>query len=59
MNDYILYISLMVIGACIWNVWTYTKYLETKNAVLLRMLMEKGYDADLATRTRNADSTSE
>lgn len=59
MNDYILYISLMVIGACIWNAWVYTKYLENKNAVLLRMLMEKGYDADLATRTGNSDSTSE
>jgi hypothetical protein len=59
MNDYILYISLMVIGGAIWNIRTYVKYLETKNAILLQMLMEKGYDADLALRTGNVDSTSE
>ena len=59
MNDYILYISLMVIGACIWNIWTYTKYLENKNAVLLRLLQEKGDDADLAARTGNSGTTSE
>lgn len=59
MNDYILYISLMVIGGAIWNIRTYVKYLETKNALLLQMLMEKGYDADLALRTGNIDSTSE
>lgn len=59
MNDYILYISLMVIGACIWNIWAYTKYLETKNAVLLRMLKEKGYDSDLAARTGNSGTTPE
>ena len=59
MKDYILYISLMVIGGAIWHIRTYVKYLETKNTLLLQMLMEKGYDADLALRTGNIDSTSE
>ena len=59
MKDYILYISLMVIGACIWNVWTYTKYLETKNAVLLRMLKEKRNDPNVAAWTGDSGTTPE
>jgi hypothetical protein len=49
----------MVIGGAIWNIRSYVKYLETKNALLLRMLMEKGYDADLAARTGNSEGASE
>jgi tRNA/tmRNA/rRNA uracil-C5-methylase (TrmA/RlmC/RlmD family) len=59
MNDYILYISLMAIGACIWNVWAYTKYLETKNAVLLRMLKEKRNDPNVAAWTGDSGTTPE
>jgi hypothetical protein len=59
MKDYILYLSLMIIGAAIWNIRTYVKYLETKNELLLRMLLENRYDTELAARAGNIDTAPE
>jgi hypothetical protein len=58
MKDYILYLSLMAVGACMFNVWTHIKYLEFKNEVLqkemVKLLQEKMNDTNLATRERDA-----
>lgn len=58
MKDYILYLSCMVIGACMFNVWTHIRYLEFKNEVLqneiVKLLQEKMNDTNLATRERDA-----
>ena len=58
MKDYILYLSLMVVGACMFNVWTHIKYLEFKNEVLqneiIKLLQEKSNDPNLAIRERDA-----
>jgi len=54
MKDYILYLSLMVVGACMYNVWAYIKYLEHSNVVLTNLIKEKIHNADLATRERDA-----
>lgn len=54
MNDYILYLSLMVIGACMFNVWMHIKYLEFKNEVLkkemVKLIQERNDGTDLAAR---------
>jgi hypothetical protein len=58
MKDYILYLSLMAVGACMFSVWTHIKYLEFKNEVLqkemVKLLQEKMNDTNLATRERDA-----
>jgi len=58
MNDYIIYLSLMAIGACMFSVWTHIKYLEFKNEVLqkelLKLLQEKSNDSNLAIWERDA-----
>jgi hypothetical protein len=57
MKDYILYLSLMAVGACMFSVWTHIKYLEFKNEVLqkemVKLLQEKMNDTNLATRERD------
>jgi hypothetical protein len=60
MNDYILYISLMVIGACMWNVWAYIRYLEMKNSFLIsKLAKEKRNDSNVAAWTGDSGTTSE
>lgn len=59
MKDYILYLSLMVVGACMYNVWAYIKYLEHSNVVLTKLIREKLDNADLAIRTGDTGTTSE
>jgi len=58
MKDYILYLSLMAVGACMFSVWTHIKYLEFKNEVLqkeiIKLLQEKSNDPNLAIRERDA-----
>lgn len=58
MKDYILYLSCIAIGACIWNVWSHIKYLESSNNILrkelVRLLQEKLNDDDLAIRERDS-----
>lgn len=58
MKDYILYLSLMAIGACMFSIWTHIKYLEFKNEVLqkevVKLLQEKTNDTNLAARERDA-----
>lgn len=58
MKDYILYLSLMVVGACMFNVWTHIKYLEFKNEVLrnevVKLLQERNNDTNLAARERDS-----
>jgi hypothetical protein len=64
MKDYILYLSFMVIGACVWNVWSHIKYLETRNNVLqrelLRLIQERiDNDSDMALRERDSGTACE
>jgi hypothetical protein len=60
MKDYILYISLIAIGACLYNLWAYVKYLEMKNSFLIsKLAKEKRDDSDMATRTGNSGTTPE
>jgi hypothetical protein len=60
MNDYILYISLMVIGACMWNIWAYIKYLEMKNSFLIsKLAKEKRNDPNVAVWTGDSGTTPE
>lgn len=63
MKDYILYLSCMVIGACMWNVWSHIKYLESSNDILrkelVRLLQEKMNDTDLAIRERDSGTACE
>jgi hypothetical protein len=58
MKDYILYLSLMAVGGCMFNVWTHIKYLEFKNEVLqneiVKLLQEKMNDSNVAIRERDA-----
>lgn len=58
MKDYILYLSLMAVGACMFNVWTHIKYLEFKNKVLqgevAKLIQEKMNDTNLAARERDS-----
>lgn len=60
MKDYILYISLMVVGACMWNIWAYIKYLEMKNSFLMsKLAKEKGNDSEMAAWTGDSGRTPE
>jgi hypothetical protein len=60
MKDYILYVGLMVIGACMWNIWAYIKYLEMKNDFLIRKLAkEKSNDSEMAAWTGDSGRTPE
>ena len=50
----------MVVGACMWNIWAYIKYLEMKNDFLIRKLAkEKGNDSEMAAWTGDSGRTSE
>ena len=64
MSDYILYLSLMAIGACMFSVWTHIKYLEFRNDVLqkelLKLIQERvDNDANVATRERDSGTACE
>lgn len=50
----------MVVGACMWNIWAYIKYLEMKNSFLMsKLAKEKGNDSEMAAWTGDSGRTPE